>query len=104
MIRPLRGRVVIREHKEPSRLVTIIDTTDPRGDPHAATLTHRGTVIAMGPPVLLTSGAEVPHHFRVGDVVQFHFEATESGRTTTWGEHEGVLVMAQREIDAVIEP
>ena len=99
---PLRGRVVIREHKEASRIVTIIDTRDPRGD-LTVSRTHRGTVLAMGPPVLTDDGHEVPHGFAVGDVVQFHFEATESGRTTTWGEHEGVLVMAQREIDAVLE-
>lgn len=94
---PMRGRIVIREHKQTSSVIHLVDN-DPR-----ATVTHRGTVLAAGPPVLLDSGAPVPLDFDVGDVVQFHFEATEKGRTTTWGEHEGVLVMAQREIDAVIE-
>jgi co-chaperonin GroES (HSP10) len=60
-------------------------------------------VIAVGAPVLLDSGAEVPLNFAVGDTVGFHFEATEKGRTTDWGEHRGVLVMAQREIDYVLE-
>jgi co-chaperonin GroES (HSP10) len=97
----MRGRVVIREHKEASGLVHLIDTRDPRGDP-TVPRTHRGTVIAVGEPVLLTSGAEVPLFFKAGDVVQFHFEATEEGRKVDW-DGEPCVVMAQREIDAVIE-
>ena len=99
---PLRGRVVIREHKEASRIVTIIDTRDPRSD-LTVSRTHRGTVLALGPPALTDEGHEVPHGFGVGDVVGFHFEATEAGRTTTWGDLDGVVVMAQREIDYVLE-
>lgn len=97
MIRPLRGRVVIREDKRHSSIIEIVGV-----DPRTIT-THRGTVIAVGPPVLLDSGAEVPLHFKAGDVVQFHFEATEKGRTTDWEDERGVVVMCQREIDAVIE-
>ena len=99
MIVPLRGRVVIREHKERSSIIS-----DPgRADERSIT-THRGTVIDVGPPVFHECGVEVPLGFKPGDVVQFHFEATEKGRTVDWGDHRNVLVMAQREIDAVIEP
>jgi co-chaperonin GroES (HSP10) len=95
--RPLRGRVVIREHKQSSDVIRIVG-----GNPREEK-THRGTVIDVGPPVLTLKGAEVPLHFKPGDVVQFHFEATEKGRTTCWNGEDGVLVMAQREIDAVLE-
>jgi co-chaperonin GroES (HSP10) len=97
MFRPMRGRVVIREHKQASTVIHIVG-----GDPREEK-THRGTVIAVGPPVLHESGVEVPLLFGVGDVVQFHFEATEKGRTTSWNGEDGVCVLAQREIDAVLE-
>jgi co-chaperonin GroES (HSP10) len=94
----LRGRVVVREQKKPSSLIEIVDN-----DP-AATVTHRGVVLALGPPVRTPKGgAEIPHGFKVGDVVQFHFEATEKGRMTEW-DGAPAVVLAQREIDAVIEP
>ena len=101
MIVPLRGRVIIREHKERSSIII-----DPgRSDLQERSITtHRGTVIDVGPPVFHECGVEVPLGFKPGDVVQFHFEATEKGRTVDWGDHRNVLVMAQREIDAVIEP
>jgi co-chaperonin GroES (HSP10) len=92
--RPLRGRIVIRPMPE----TFLIYTPDPRQE-----TTHRGEVIDAGPPVLTEKGAEIPLHFKVGDVVQYHFEATEKGRTTNWNGQDGVLVMAQREIDAVVE-
>ena len=98
MTTPLRGRVVIREIKARSSIILDPGVFDPR-----AQTTHRGQVIAVGPPVLTLKGAEIPLDFKAGDVVQFHFEGTEKGRTVTWDGHEGVLVMAQREIDAVIE-
>lgn len=61
-------------------------------------------MLAVGPPLRHhPSGVEIPLGFVVGDVVEFHFEATEKGRTTDWGEHRGVLVMAQREVDGVWE-
>ena len=101
MIVPLRGRIVIREHKERSSIII-----DPgRSDLQERSITtHRGTVIDVGPPVFHECGVEVPLGFKPGDVVQFHFEATEKGRTVDWGDHRNVLVMSQREIDAVIEP
>ena len=105
-LRLLRGRILIREDRRHSSII-IAPTGDPR-----ATVTHRGEVLAVGPPVETqhydpatrrSTFHEVPLHYKVGDFVQFHFEATEKGRTMTWGEWEGVLCMAQREIDAVLE-
>ena len=105
-LRLLRGRVVIREDRQHSSIIHVVDN-DPR-----ATVTHRGEVLAVGPPVETehydpktqrSTFHEVPLHYAVGDTVQYHFEATEAGRTMTWGEWEGVLVMAQREIDGVVE-
>ena len=101
MIRPLRGRCVIREEKRRSSIIV-----DPGFTEHGARdiTTHRGVVLAMGPPGEIYPGVEVPWLFTIGDVVQFHFSMmTEKGRTVTWGDHEAV-VMAQDEIDAVIEP
>ena len=96
-VRPLPGRVIIREIKERSSIIV-----DPgRWDERAVT-THRGVVIDAT-PFVFPNGVEAPLDFEVGDTVQFHFEATEKGRTVTWGEHDGVLVMHQREVDAVLE-
>ena len=105
-LRLLRGRVVIREDRRRSSIIETIDN-DPR-----ATVTHRGEVLAVGPPVQTehynpitqrSTFHDVPLSYSVGDVVQFHFEGTEKGRTFSWGEWTGVLCMAQREIDGVIE-
>ena len=92
-MRPLRGRLVVREHKEVSGMILM-----PGGDPRLTT-THRGTVVAAGPPVRRDDGVEIPLGFGVGDVVQFHFSANEAGRTV----YGDLVVMAQHEIDAVIE-
>ena len=100
MIRPLRGRVVIREDKRLSSIIEVVGV-----DPRSIT-THRGTVIAVGPPVFLDdqveTSPEVPLDFKVGDIVGYHFEATEKGRICDWGDHRDVLVMSQREIDYVL--
>jgi co-chaperonin GroES (HSP10) len=80
--------VVVREHKELSKSIILGADGNPREE-----TTHRGTVVALGAPVRGEWG------FGVGDVVQFHYSATETGRTV----HDGLVVMAQHEIDAVIE-
>jgi co-chaperonin GroES (HSP10) len=95
MIRPLRGRVVIREDKRLSSIILHPDE-NPREQK-----THRGEVIALGEPFMLPSGALIPWPFVVGDVVQYHFEAAERGRTTEWGDAGVVCVMAAREVDCV---
>jgi len=95
---PLRGRAVIREEKARSSVIV-----DPGIANEREIRTHRGLVLALGAPVLLDSGAEVPWLCKPGDRVQFHFEATERGRTNVWEDGEPALYMAQREIDAVVE-
>jgi co-chaperonin GroES (HSP10) len=95
VIRPLRGRVVIREDKRLSSIIIHPDE-NPREQK-----THRGEVIALGEPFMLPSGALIPWSFGVGSVVQFHFEATEKGRTIEWGDAGTVVVMAAREVDGV---
>lgn len=95
---PMRGRVVVRELKERSSLVI-----DPGRWNEREVTTHRGVVLAVGAPVRTESGAEVPHGFKPGDVVRFHFEATEKGRIAPWEDGEPALWMAQREIDGVEE-
>jgi co-chaperonin GroES (HSP10) len=102
-IRPLRGRVVVREHKSAqySRYPSIVIPDTVMANERSR-LTHTGTVLALGPPVRTKHGHEVPHECKPGDTVQFHFEATEEGRKTKWDDGAEALVMAQREIDAVI--
>jgi co-chaperonin GroES (HSP10) len=94
---PLRGRVVVREIIEDSRSLWT-----PQGNPRER-LTHRGIVLALGPPALTPLGAEVPYEYDVGAVVQFHFAGTEKGRIAPWTDGEPALWMAWFEIDAVIE-
>jgi len=96
-VKPLRGRVVIKEHKQSSSVIHVVG-----GDPREET-THRGLVLAVGPGVY-RDGVEQPPEYRPGDVVNFHFEATEKGRTIDYEPlgWAGVLVMAQREVDAII--
>ena len=112
-VTPRRGCVVVREDRRRSTVIIDPLIEDPR-----YTTTHRGTVLAMGAPALgcldvdkmgrcqsLTcKHVEVPHGFRVGDVVQFHFAGTEKGRTAPWTAGEPALWLAQPEIDAVIDP
>jgi co-chaperonin GroES (HSP10) len=98
VIRPLRGRCVIREDKCRSSIIIDPGIADER-----AISTHRGVVLAIGEPAYADPGVEVPWLFGVGDTVQFHFSMmTEKGRTVQWGDSLAV-VMAQDEIDAVIE-
>ncbi len=107
MIRLLRGMVVIREHTkadtEQFRNI-IIPAVSTQHDRHAvarARKWHRGTVLAMGPPALTKKGAEVPHDFKVGDVVYFHFVHHEEGFTRPWSDGELATWVPQSAIDAV---
>jgi co-chaperonin GroES (HSP10) len=102
IFRPLRGRVIVQPDERVSRTLIVIDTRDPRSDPSIAR-THRGTVLAVGPGTFTRKGVVVEAGVSVGDVVQYHFEAHEEGRTFSWGEWDRVLCLAQREIDAIVE-
>lgn len=98
----LRGRVVIRPERAGSESSSLIDPYVGEYREYQEK-THRGTVMALGPPVLTEQGHEIPHGFSVGDVVQFHYESTEAGSRLIWTDGEVCVVRAQREIDAVIE-
>ena len=99
----LRGRVVLRPERPGFQSKILIDPYT-REYREYEERTHRGVVVAMGPPVLTSQGHETPHGFEVGDVVQFHYESTERGSRITWPDGSTCVVRAQREIDAVIEP
>lgn len=76
----MRGQVVLREVD-----ATTSDLWLPKADPKSRDLkTHKGVVIALGPPALLYDKHEVPHHFEVGDVVQYHFQHNLEGATRPW--------------------
>lgn len=79
-IRLLPGQVVVREERsEPS---TALWTPAPGA---RDVRTHRGRVLALGPPARLGgSGVEVPHGFGVGDLVQFHFTHHQDAATRPW--------------------
>ena len=112
MIRLMRGQVVIREidTKQSDWLWT--PTSKPQ-DVH----THRGIVVAHGPPSLncVTDSmgrctsltclhAEVQLGFSVGDVVQYHFSGHhQSAHTRCWEDGKDATWVPQRDVDAVIE-
>ena len=91
-IRPLRGRVVIREIKPKSSI--IIQPDAGMYNEYAAydERTHRGRVLAKGSPPLTDAGHEVQGcDFEPGDLVEFHFAGTEKGRTAPWEDGEPAL-------------
>lgn len=81
MIRPMRGQVVVRE--EPPAPSARLWTPDP--NPRQVR-THTGRVLALGPPARTTAGVEVPHGYRVGDLIQYHFDHLEQLLTNPWPE------------------
>lgn len=95
-MRVLRGRVVVREHVAQSSLWT------PPPNPREQE-THLGTVLAVGAGAFSKGGVEVLIDVKPGDVVSFHYEATEKGRTAPWEDGKPALYLAQREIDGVWE-
>jgi co-chaperonin GroES (HSP10) len=92
--RPLRGRVVVRENRRPSSILWT-----PGGAERERT-SHRGTVLAIGPAMRTRKGREVPHDFAVGDEVYFCLEYLEKPRSFP----DDVVVLAQEEVLAVVEP
>jgi co-chaperonin GroES (HSP10) len=101
-IRPMRGQVVVREVEMTS---PVLWTPSPS---QRDVSTHMGEVLALGAPARLTehpSSPEVPHGFRVGDLVQYHFGAmgTQEARTRTWSDGKPATWMTQAEIDGVWE-
>lgn len=110
---PLRGRVAIRElHYTPSRIVQ----PDGYAKTHERDRTsHRGLVLAMGPPAQTRKGVDVVPDFQPGDVVLFVFDApnadlvqgggaTEQARTGIWPADGGPCVwICQEEVIALEE-
>ena len=80
-VRLLRGQVVIRETG--ARLSPTIWTPAP-GQRQVST--HRGVVLAMGPPARDKHGNEIEPGFRVGEEVQYHWEHNEDTFTRIWPE------------------
>ncbi len=96
-IRPMRGQVVVREdHPAPSALLW---TPKPGA---RQVHTHRGRVLALGPPARTPLGVEVPHAYAVGDLVQYHFTHLEEAARNRWGDEEAVWI-PQANIDGVWE-
>ena len=105
MIRLMRGQVVVRELEEKSPIW--------RPDPSPRQVkTHRGEVLALGKPAQVqhydtetqrSTFHEIPHGFKVGDVVQFHFEHHQEGWTVMWEDGKKATYLAQHNVDAVIE-
>jgi co-chaperonin GroES (HSP10) len=110
-IRLLRGQVVIRENLTADtnhyRHIVIPDVSDAeKYDADArqrARKWHRGTVLAMGAPMLSKTGAEIVPEFKVGDEVLFHWQHREKSWTREW--IDGLLAcwVPQAFVDAVLE-
>lgn len=75
--RPARGQAVIREIKQKYSIFT------PDSNPRSVK-THKGEVVALGPPALIYGRIEVPWGFDVGAVVQYHFIHNEAAHTRVW--------------------
>lgn len=107
-IRLLRGQVVIREDLradtgEYTHLI-IPDRFSPHNPDHAqeSRTWHRGTVLAMGAPMLTKRGVEVPHGFAVGDEVIFHWAHHEKSWTREWVDGLPACWIPQAYVDAVV--
>jgi len=112
-LRPLRGRVALRE---------LIDTRtgliwhpDNRPDTERAEdksrgrlaqSSHRGRVLGFGPPALMYERHEVPHGFAIGDEVVFVYGSglVEVGRRSTWTDDGPCVWVTQEEVLAVVQP
>jgi hypothetical protein len=80
-IRLLPGQVVIRE-VDPAPSESLWTPAPGERERH----THTGVVLAVGPPARTHggTGAEVPHDFAVGDLVQYHFTSHKGAATRAW--------------------
>lgn len=108
--RPLRGRVLIaksvhdaaKEERLRSGLIIPATAFNPRADK-----SHRGRVLAMGPPARTKRGVEIQPDFRVGDEVLYVWAlaGVEEMRTTSIAAlHDGpIAVVAQEEVIGVFE-
>lgn len=97
-VRLLRGQVVVREIRaHASSTIWVPEPSNPRD-----VRSHRGRVLALGPPATTRKGAEVPHGFDLGDEVVFHWNRREKDFTRPWIDGEDASWVSQEEIDAVV--
>lgn len=100
-IRLMPGQVVIRE--EPPEPSAALWTPEPGS---RDVRTHTGRVLALGPPARVNGhGAEVPHGFEVGDLVQYHFTSNREGATRIWPlDGQPATWIPQQNVDCVYDP
>jgi len=63
--------------------------------------THRGVVLAMGPPARTVRGVEVEPGFAPGDTIQFHFSHHQETATNMWTDGKPATWIPQSSVDAV---
>jgi co-chaperonin GroES (HSP10) len=110
-IRPLRGRVVVREIEtlvSPNGIVFPSmqrdwDREADRNKGIKAMSSHRGIVLDMGPPARTKKGAEISPGFRVGDTVQYKWTHNEREFTKEWSDGKPASWISQDCVLAVIE-
>ena len=99
--RPMRGRAFVEVIQQKSRIILGLDV-DPRDE-----ISHRGRVLALGPPARLTddpASPEVPWDVEVGDEIVFVIDGVYRGRVIDWRNVRGqVCVVSQGEICGVYE-
>lgn len=111
MIRPLRGRVVVRLIPDlPTGLIQYPGTHGDweRKDQHElgikARSSHRARVLAIGEPARNKWGVEVPLECRVGDEVVFVYDHHEKfSERQEWDDGEPCVYVSQEEILCVLE-
>lgn len=107
----LRGRVAVQELVErrygslylPDTSHDTIRSED-RQMGKLAMSSHRGIVLAAGPPALMPWGSELPLGFKAGDEVVYVYAAggTEESRRSQY-EGEPCIMVAQEEVLGVVE-
>lgn len=111
-VRPLRGRVVVRELESlvsPGGIVFPPAQRDwereaARDKGIRAKSSHRGVVLDMGPPARASIGErEVEPGFKVGDTVQYVWAHNEREFTKEWVDGKPASWISQECVLAVIE-
>jgi co-chaperonin GroES (HSP10) len=74
-------------------------TTDNPNAVRDARTWHRGEIISCGAPALTRKGVEVPHGFKPGDVVLFHWGHLEKMWTL---DDDGLVAVPQDCVSAVL--
>ena len=106
----LRGRVAIRPIvEEKSGSIFLPNRADYQRDSDhkqgiRAKASHFATVLGMGPPILGDHGYEVPHGFKVGDVVNYAIHINEKAHEDqVWEDGLPCVFIAQGHVNGVLE-